>query len=119
MRRLVIIALVGVLLVCVPVLSEAQVKYQLPDVRNLKHLTSKTTDRAPDIAGNETTVDYYSAPNGQIISTYSYRGRCYAFSTHSNNDVQNTYRIFVDQKGDGLFLEINRSAPWQIPPWIR
>jgi hypothetical protein len=97
----------------------AQQVYQLPDVRNMKLLTSKMVDRARDIPGAETTVDYYSAPNGQIITTYSYRGRCVAFSTHSNDDLQKTYRLFMDQRGDRLFVEVNRSATWQLPAWVK
>jgi len=119
MGRWYLMVLVAVVLASTPLFIGAQQVYQLPDVRNLKPITSKMVDRAPDIPGAETTLEYYSAPNGQIITTYSYRGRCVAFSTHSNNDVQNTYRFFMDLKGDRLFFEINRPAQWQLPAWVK
>jgi hypothetical protein len=97
----------------------AQQTFRLPDVRSMKHLTSKQVDRAPDIPGNETTVDYYAAPTGEVITVYSYRGNRVAFSTHMNNDIQKTYRLFMDLTGTGLFQEINRGTPWTLPPWSR
>jgi len=102
-----------------PLFSEAQQKFRLPDVRSMKHLTTKNSDHAPDIPGNETVMDYYSAPNGQMITVYSFRGRNVAFSTHSNSDVQNTYRIFMDLTGEGFFQEINRGMQWQLPQWVK
>ncbi len=98
--------------------SKAQSLYKMPDVKSMKHLTTSSSDHAPDIPGKETTMDFYSAPDGTIITVYSYRGRTVAFSTHSNKDVQNTYRIFMDLNGNGLFQEINRGA-WQLPTWAR
>jgi len=119
MGRRFLMALVAVAFVSPLLSAEAQQVFQMPDVRNMKPITTKTVDRAPDIPGPETTVEYYSAPNGQIITTYSYRGRCVVFSTHSNDDVQKTYRLFMDPKGDRLFVEINRSATWQLPAWVK
>ncbi len=97
----------------------AQQSYRLPDVRSLKHLTTRKSDRAPEIPGKETTLDYYSASSGQVITVYSYLGRDIAFTTHSNKDYKGTYRLFMDMNGDGLFQEINGSARWQIPAWAR
>ncbi len=102
-----------------PLLSEAQQGYRLPDVKSMKRLTTSSSDHAPDIPGKETTMDFYSAPSGEIITVYSYRGKSVAFSTHSNSDFQNTYRVFMDLAGQGLFQEIDRSAPWQLPAWAR
>lgn len=119
MGRWCFMALVAAAFISAAAIVEAQQMYQLPDVRGMKLLTSKMADRSPDIPGAETTVEYYSAPNGQMITTWSYRGKCVAFSTHSNDDVQNTYRLFMDPKGDRLFVEINRSAAWQLPAWVK
>jgi hypothetical protein len=102
-----------------PLLSGAQQAYRLPDVKSMKHLTTSSSDHAQDIPGKETTMDFYSAPTGEIITVYSYRGKNVAFSTHSNSDFQNTYRIFMDLTGQGIFQEIDRSAPWQLPAWVR
>lgn len=111
----------GIVVVLVGVIapwSFGQSYYQLPDVRSLKHLTTNSSDHAPDIPGKETQMDSYSGPGGQVVTVYSYRGRPVAFSTHSNSDIQKTYRIFLDPTGEGRFVEINR-GPWQIPAWAR
>ncbi|MDQ7785744.1 MAG: hypothetical protein RDU20_22880 [Desulfomonilaceae bacterium] len=97
----------------------AQQSYRLPDIRSLKHLTTRKSDRAPDIPGKETNMDFYSAPSGQIITIYSFQGRDVAFTTHFNKDMQGTYRLFMDMNGDGLFQEVNRGTVWQIPAWAR
>jgi hypothetical protein len=102
-----------------PLWSEAQQGYRLPDLKSMKHLTTSSSDHAPDIPGKETTMDFYSAPSGEIITVYSYRGKNVGFSTHSNSDFQNTYRVFMDLTGQGIFQEIDRSAPWQLPTWVR
>jgi hypothetical protein len=102
-----------------PCMGQGQQKYQLPDIRSLKHLTTSQSEHAADIPGKETTMDFYSAPNGQVITLYSYRNRPVGFSTHSNSDVQNTYRIFLDLTGEGLYQEVDRSQPWQLPPWVK
>jgi hypothetical protein len=99
--------------------AEAQQRYSLPNVKSMKHITTKNSDHAPDIPGNETTMDYYSNPNGDVVTVYSYKGRTVAFSTHSNKDVQGSYRIFMDLTGEGYFQEINRGAPWQLPAWVK
>ena len=119
MLRLCAVAFVLCLIISSPLFARAQQKYILPDIRSLKHLTTSKSDHAPDIPGKETTMNFYSAPNGQLISIYSYKGRNVAFSTHSNSDFQNTYRIFMDLTGEGLFQEINKSHPWQLPVWVR
>lgn len=99
--------------------GSAQQAYKLPDVRSLKHLTTQHTDKARDIPGKESTMDFYDAGNGQIITVYSYLGRKFAFSTHSNSNMQGTYRVFLDMEGRGLFQEINRGASWEVPGWVR
>jgi hypothetical protein len=85
----------------------------------MKHMTTKNSDHAPDIPGNETTMDYYTGSTGDVITVYSYRGRTVAFSTHSNKDVQGSYRIFMDLTGEGFFQEINRGVQWQLPAWAK
>jgi len=102
-----------------PLFAEAQQKYRPPDVKAMKHITTKNSDHAPDIPGNETTMDYYSSPNGDVVTIYSYRARTVAFSTHSSKDIQGSYRIFMDLTGEGFFQEINRGVPWQLPAWAR
>ncbi|MBI5248865.1 MAG: hypothetical protein HY912_05170 [Desulfomonile tiedjei] len=103
-----------------PTLSGAQQQgYRLPDLKSMKHLTTSSSDHASDIPGKETTMDFYSAPSGEIFTVYSYRGKTVAFSTHSNSDIQNTLRVFMDLTGQGIFQEINRSVPWQLPAWVR
>lgn len=117
MTRLLVSALACVCLFATS--AAAQQQFPLPDIRSMKHLTTKESDRARDIPGKETVMDFYSTPNGQILTLYSYRGRKVAFSTHRNNDVQGTYRLFMDVDGNGLFREIDRNAQWQIPMWAR
>jgi hypothetical protein len=107
------------LVLLLAVVSNAQQAFRLPDLSTMKHMTTRQTDRAPDIPGKETTMDYYTAADGNIFTIYSYRGRRVAFSVHSNNDVENTYRIFLDTTGNGVFQEINRATPWQLPGWAR
>jgi hypothetical protein len=122
MARLCVILLGIVALLSLPVLSSAQQapqKYRLPDLRSLKHLTTSSSDHAPDIPGKETAMDFYSAPSGEMVTVYSYRGRTVAFSTYNNSDMQKTYRIFMDLLGDGWFQEINRGVQWQLPAWVR
>lgn len=119
MIRLCATALLIGFIICLPFHLRAQQKYVLPDVRSLKHLTTSQSDHAADIPGKETTMDFYSAPNGQLITIYSFRARNVVFSTHSNSDIQNTYRIFMDLTGDGLFQEIDKSVQWQLPAWVR
>lgn len=99
--------------------QQAPQKYRLPDLKSMKQLTSSSSDHAPDIPGKETTMDFYSAPSGDMITVYSYNGRSVAFSTHNNSDMQKTYRIFMDLTGDGWFQEINRGVQWQLPAWVR
>lgn len=118
MPRIWVALLVICIVVASSVLTLAQQSYRLPDIRSLKHLTSRKADRAPDIPGKETSMDYYSAPSGQIITIYSFRGRDVAFTTHSNSDIQGSYRLFMDVTGDSLFQQMNR-GPWQIPTWAR
>jgi hypothetical protein len=118
MSKIWVIVLVLCIMVASSVISLAQQSYRLPDIRSLKHLTTRKADRATDIPGKETSMDYYSGPSGQIITVYSFRGRDVVFTTHSNSDMQGTYRVFMDTTGDGLFQEISR-APWQLPPWVR
>lgn len=117
MHRFFLVALV--LIFALPFASDAQQTFRLPDVNSLKHLTTKMSDHAADIPGDETTINYYSAPNGEIVSIYSFRGRNVAFSAHSNSDVQNTYKFFMDVKGDGLFQQTNVPPDWQLPAWVR
>lgn len=93
--------------------------YRLPDVRSLKHLTTKQTDHARDIPGKETTTEYYSDPKGTVVTVYSYMGKPVVFSTHSNSDYQGTYRLFMNLTGAGIFQEVNRAAPWELPAWVR
>jgi len=111
-------AVLGFVLTVVP-FADAQQLYRLPDVKTMKRLTTQYSDHASDIPGKETVMDFYSASNGQVITVYSFNGRNVVFSTHSNSDIQNTYRLFMDVEGKGLFQEINRGAPWQIPRWAR
>ena len=53
----------------------AQQKFTAPDVSKLKHLTTQMSDHAPDIPGKETQMDFYSAPEGQIITVYTYKAK--------------------------------------------
>lgn len=118
MKRL-LVAMLTAIMVCASMLFAAsQQLYQLPDLRSLKHLTTKNSDHAQDIPGKETTMDYYSGTDGSMITVYSFRGRNVAFSTHSNSDVQGTYRLYMDLTGKGLFQQVNTGA-WQLPAWVR
>ncbi len=99
--------------------QQAPQKYRLPDLRSFKHLTTSSSNHAPDIPGKQTTMDFYSGPGGQMVTVYSYRGRNVAFSIYSNSNIQNTYRTFIDLTGEGWFQEINRSVQWQLPAWVR
>jgi hypothetical protein len=119
MRRVTVLCLALFLLVSVCGLAEAQQPVPLPDVKSMKHLTTKNSDHAPDIPGNETIMDFYSAPSGEIVTVYSYNNRTVAFSVHSNSDVQGTYRFFMDLTGQGFFQQMNPGAHWQLPPWAK
>lgn len=119
MPRLCLIVLCLTMLMVSSVSAQAPQLFQLPDLNSLKHLTTRYSDHAPDIAGKETVMDFYSGPSGTMVTIYSYNGRRVAFSTHSNSDVQKTYRIFLDMTGKGLFQEVNRGAQWQLPAWAR
>lgn len=119
MRSVGVAAFTTTFILFLAISTMAQQAYKLPDVRSLKHLTTQNADRARDIPGKETTMDFYDAGNGQVITVYSYLGRKFAFSTHSNSDIQNTYRTFIDMEGRGLFQEINRGTQWEIPTWVR
>lgn len=99
--------------------SLAQQVYRLPDLRSMKHLTTKSSDRAPEFPGKETTMDFYSGQGGQIFTVYTFRGRTVAFSTHNNSDVQNTYRVYLDMTGGGLFQQIPSGSQWQLPAWAK
>ncbi len=98
---------------------DAQQRFPMPNVTNLKSLTTQMTDRAPDIPGKETTMTFYSGANGDIITVYTYKGRNVAFSTHNNSDIQKTYRLFVDFTGERLFQEIPPGSAWTLPTWAR
>ena len=100
-------------------LASAQQFYRLPDVRSFKHLTTGTSNHAPDIPGKQTMMDYYTAPTGEVYTVYSYKGRNVAFSVHSNSDAQKTRRIFMDMKGDCNFQEINPGLQWYLPAWAK
>jgi hypothetical protein len=106
-------------LLLTPPINAQQGGYRLPDIRSMKHLTTRQSDHARNIPGKETTMDYYSAPNGSIVTIYSYLGKPVAFSTHSNGNYQGTYRLFMDLTGTGTFQEVNRAAPWELPAWTR
>lgn len=118
LRQILVGALAAAIVCAGALFSAAQQLYQLPNVKDLKHLTTSSSDHAPEIPGKETTMDFYSAADGSIITVYSYRGRNIAFSTHHNRDIQGSYRIFMDTAGNGLFQEINK-GPWQLPAWAR
>lgn len=117
MPRWSILLLIGVFVL--PGIVRGEQYFRPPNPSSMKHLTTKQTDRAPDIPGNETTLDYYQAPGGEIVAIYSYRGKKIAYSAHRNDDVQNTYRLFLDLKGNGTFEEIQRGVQWQVPAWAR
>lgn len=93
--------------------------YRLPDIRSLKHLTTKQTEHARDIPGSETTTDYYSSSNGTVVTVYTYTGKPVAFSAHSNTDYQGTYKLFMDLAGAGIFQEVSTAAAWELPAWVR
>jgi hypothetical protein len=95
--------------------ADAQQLYRMPDLKSLKSLTSKAFTRGSD----NTTIDYFSGADGTIITVHSFRGRYIAFSTHSNNDIQGSYRIFLDTAGNGMFQEIDRGIQWTVPPWAK
>jgi len=116
MWRVILLALV---LVAAPLAAAAQQVFRAPDVKSMKHLTTKRSDHARDIPGDETTMDYYIGQNGEIITLYLYRGRTVAFSAHSNTGDQQGYRLYMDVKGDGLFQQVNMGPDWQLPPWAR
>jgi hypothetical protein len=119
MYRTVIILAAIILFLTLGSLATAQQVYRLPDLKSFKHLTTNSSDHAPDIPGKETTMDYYTAPSGEVYTVYSYRGRNVAFSVHSNSDAQKTRRVFMDMRGDGNFQEINPGAQWYLPGWAR
>jgi hypothetical protein len=113
-----IAALLMALLFTAPHPASAQQFYRVPDKKALKHLTTKQSSQARGAPGEKTTLDYYEAPNGQLITIHSFRGRNVAFSVHSNKSAQGSYRIFLDMNGDGNFQEVN-NAGWQIPAWAK
>lgn len=119
MRIVVAVVFAFLLSLFYPDEGKTQQGYRLPDLNTLKHLTTSTSDHAADIPGKETTMDFYAAPSGEMITIYSYRGKRVAFSSHMNNDIQGTYRLFMDLTGQGVFQEVNRSAQWQLPAWAR
>ena len=119
MRFIGVAAMTVMVVLLLTISGVAQQVYKLPDIRSLKHLTTQHADRARDIPGKESTMDFYDASNGQVITVYSYFGRKYAFSTHSNSDMQGTYRVFIDQDGRGLYQEINRGMQWEMPGWVK
>ncbi len=119
MRKLSSTGFLILVLVAVPLMAAAQQLFRLPDKSTLKHLTTKQVNHAPDIQEKQITLDYYSAPNGDVISIYSLRGKYFAFSTHSNSDPQHTYRMFMDMNGSGTFQQINASVHWQVPAWAK
>ena len=93
--------------------------YRVPDVRSLKYLTTKQAERAPDIPGKETTANYYSTPDGQVVSVYSFRGKTVAFSLNSNTNAGKNFRLFMDLNGDGLFQQVGGGTRWVVPAWAR
>lgn len=99
-----------------PAYSQQAVK--LPDLSNMKHITTRDSDHATDIPGKETAMDFYSGGDGLVYTVYTYRGHTVAFSAHSNSDPQKTYRVYMDMNGDGIFQPI-AGGPWQIPAWAR
>jgi hypothetical protein len=98
--------------------ASGQQAYRLPNVKTMKHLTTRDSEHARDIPGKETVMDFYSAGSGQMVTVYSYNNRPVAFSTHKNSDLEGTYRLFLDMNGDGLFQPA-ASSKWQIPAWAR
>jgi hypothetical protein len=117
MRRFAVAAVV--LCLAFPAAGIAQQLYRLPNIGAMKRVTTSQTDRARDIPGKETTMDHYAGSGEEMVTVYSYRGRRVAFSTYNNSDIQKTYRTFMDMAGNGAFQEIDRSVPWQLPPWCR
>ena len=117
MRR--IVSFTVLLFLLSPAVIQSQQAYQLPDIRNMKHLTTKAVDHCSEIQGKQTTADYYSGPGGLIVTVYSFRGRNIAFSTHYGSDVQGTYKLFLDHNGDAMFRQIDPSVKWQLPAWAR
>jgi hypothetical protein len=91
---------------------------RLPDLSNMKHITTRDSDHATDIPGKETAMDFYSDGSGTVYTVYTFRGRTVAFSVHSNSDPQKTYRVYMDMDGAGIFQPI-AGGPWQIPAWAR
>ncbi len=114
------VVLIPVLVLVAVTVSLGQQFYHLPDLRSMKRLSaSKQVDRAPDIPGNETNMDYYAGADGMIVTVYSYRGNKAAFSIHNNSDIQKTYRLFIDNMGNGLFQEISPTIKWTLPDWAK
>ncbi len=119
MRRSILILTIIILCSILSPFATAQQFYRLPDLKTFKHLTTGSSDHAPDIPGKETMMDYYTAPSGEVYTVYSYRGRNVAFSVHSNSDPQKTRRVFMDMRGDGNFQEINPGVQWYLPAWAK
>ncbi len=94
---------------------EAQQLYKMPDVKAFKQLTSKIGTRGSD----KVPMEFYSAPDGTVITVYTFRGRTIAFSTHKNSDVQKTYKLYLDNTGNGLFQEIPSGSQWVVPVWAK
>lgn len=109
----------AIVLVGAPLVIEAQQVFRAPDVKSLKHLTTKHSDHAREIPGDETTMDYYIGQDNEIITIYSYRGRTIAFSAHSSSGDPKSYRLYMDERGDGLFRQVNVGPDWQLPAWAR
>jgi hypothetical protein len=119
MRRSTVILVVIIACSLLVSSSSAQQFYRMPDLRSFKHLTTGSSDHAPDIPGKETMMDHYTAPTGEVYTVYSHKGRNVAFSVHSNSDAQKTRRIFMDMRGDGNFQEINPGLQWYLPAWAK
>ncbi len=115
--RLCLVIIVGCAIVSSG-LSYSQQAVRLPDLSNMKHITTRDSDHATDIPGKETAMDFYSDGAGLVYTVYTYRGRTVAFSSHSNSDPEKTYRVYMDMTGDGVFQPI-AGGPWQIPAWAR
>jgi hypothetical protein len=117
MRRILSFAIL--LSVLCPAVIESQQAFRLPDIRSMKHLTSRAVDHCTEIPGKQTTQDFYSGSGGLVVTVYSFRGRNVGFSTHYNSDPQTTYKMFLDFNGDGMFRQIDPSVKWQLPAWSR
>ncbi|MEW6410694.1 MAG: hypothetical protein AB1488_11420 [Nitrospirota bacterium] len=76
--------------------------HKIPDVREARILSEESVDLIDKIPGKETLIRTYVGKDGNLIRTYSIKGRIFRYDVDVDRGYPYEYSL-IDRDGDGLF----------------